>query len=373
MEIRTKILSIDDNSQNLTLIEKVLGDEFDIVSSDGNSSIIELVSKEQPQIILLDIKLEDKSGYVLCKELRNSDIGTDIIVIFISALTTVDDKLTAYESGGDDYMSKPVDIVELGEKLKRVEKRIKEKNFLKERITQVSDVAFTSMKQASELGLLIEFFKGTMSVSMQDPLFLKISEFFSQFNINFSLEFRTSENQFQYPKNNVSALEIEVLSLGRKTKKIVSFGKNILFSSQRCSILVKKLPMDDEDFLGRIRDYFAILLDIIDSRLMFMESESKRTNAREIALDSLSESLAIDFSDIKENVFSQEKQLLALLTELIYSMDKKAISMGLSHEQETELVGLFEETKEQFEDVIGVSVLIDNKLENINRLLTKIH
>ncbi len=373
MKLKTKILSIDDNQQNLTLIEKVLFNDFDIVSSDGNSSIVELISKEQPQIILLDIKLEGKSGYDLCQELRNSDIGAEIIVIFISALTTVDDKLTAYESGGDDYMSKPVDIVELGEKLKRVEKRIKEKNFLKERITQVSDVAFTSMKQASELGLLIEFFKASMGVSMQEPLFQKITEFFSHFDINFSVEFRVNENHFQYSQNVVSALEMEVLSVGRKAKKIITFGQNILFSSQWCSILVKKIPMDDEDFLGRMRDYFAILLDIIDSRLMFIESEHSRSNERERALDSLNESLAIDFSEIKANVLSQEKELLALLTELTSSMDKKAISMGLSHEQETELIGLFEETKEQFQDAIGVSVLIDNKLENVNRLLTKIH
>jgi len=373
MKLKTKILSIDDNPQNLSLIEKVLNDDFDIVSSDGNSSITELVSKEQPQIILLDIKLEGKSGYDLCKELRNSDIGTDIIVIFVSALSTVEDKLTAYASGGDDYINKPIDIVELCHKLKRLEKRIREKDFLKERITQVSNVAFTSMKQASELGLLIEFFKETMTVTKPDSLFIKISEFFDNFDINFSLEFRTSERQLQYPKNNVSTLELEVLSLGRKAKKIVTFGKNILFSSQWCSILVKQIPMNDEDFLGRIRDYFAILLNIIDSRLMFMESENRRSNARERALDNLNESLTTDFFEIKQNVLSQEKELLALLSELTCNMDKKAISMGLSHEQETELIGLFEETKEQFQDAIGVSILIDNKLENVNRLLTQIH
>jgi len=373
MELKTKILSIDDNPQNLTLIEKVLDDDFDVASSDGNSPIIELVSKEQPQIILLDIKLKGKSGYDLCKELRDSELADDIIVIFVSALSTIEDKLAAYACGGDDYINKPVDVVELSHKLKRLEKRIKESDSLKERISQASHVAFTSMKQASELGLLIEFFKETLTTLEPDLLFSKISELFSQFDTRFSLEFRLNGKHLQYPKSNVSPLEMEVLSLGRKAERIVTFGKNILFSSQWCSILVKQLPVDDEDYIGRIRDHFAILLNIVDSRLMFIESEYKTANAREKALENLNESLSTDFIEIKENVLAQEKELLALLSELTCNMDKKAISMGLSYEQETELIGLFEETKEQFQDAIGASVLIDNKLENVNRLLTQLH
>jgi len=106
---------------------------------------------------------------------------------------------------------------------------------------------------------------------------------------------------------------------------------------------------------------------------MFIESEYKTANAREKALENLNESLSIDFTEIKENVLAQEKELLTLLSDLTCNMDKKAISMGLSYEQETELVGLFEETKEQFQEAIGASVLIDNKLENVNRLLTQLH
>ncbi len=368
MEIKTNILYIDDNNQNLPLIEKVLNDDFNIVSSDGNSPIVELVMEVQPQIILLDIKLEDKSGYDLCKELRNSDISADIIVIFVSALSTVEDKLVAYASGGD-YISKPVDIVGLCHKFKRLEKKIKEKDFLKERITKTSHVALSSMKQASELGLLIEFFKDTLTIWTPDSLFLKISEFFNQFDVHFSLEFRLNEEVLQYPTDKVSTLELEVLSFGKKAKRIVVFGKNILFSSQWCSILVKQLPMDDDGLLGRIRDHFAILLNIIDSRLMFMNTENRRSNMRRKALGSLNEALAADFIEIKQNVLTQEKKLLSLLSELTCYMDKKAYTMGLSSEQEVELMGLFEETKEQFQDVIGPSVLIDNKVENVNRLL----
>ena len=369
MEIKTNILYIDDNNQNLPLIETVLNDDFNIVSSDGNSPIVELVMEVQPQIILLDIKLEGKSGYDLCKELRNSDISADIIVIFVSALSTVEDKLVAYASGGDDYISKPFDIVGLCHKFKRLEKRIKEKDFLKERITKTSHVAFSSMKQVSELGLLIEFFKDTLTIWTPDPLLLKISEFFNQFDVHFSLEFRLNEEVLQYPADKVSTLELEVLSLGKKAKRIVVFGKNILFSSQRCSILVKQLPMDDDDLLGRIRDHFAILLNIIDSRLMFMNTENRRSNMRRKALGSLNEALAADVIEIKQNVLTQEKKLLSLLSELTCNMDKKAYTMGLSSEQEVELMGLFEESKGQFHDVIGASVLIDNKVENINRLL----
>ncbi|PCI61673.1 MAG: response regulator [Gammaproteobacteria bacterium] len=373
MDMFTKILSVDDNAQNRKVIELALKDCFDVVSSDGNEPFLALVSTEQPKIILLDIMLENKSGFDLCKQLRDSDENNNIIVIFVSALSSLDDKLTAYACGADDYICKPINVVELCEKLKVVELRINEKNQLTEQCKQASQVAFTSMKNASELGLLINFFTDSLRVFSTDELFEKITDFFTQFELGFSLEFRIEQAHVQYPKDIISTLEIEILELGRTAQRIVSFGNNILFNSPWCSILVKHIPMEDESLIGRLRDHFAILLSIIDSRLMFIDSENKRVKERTLALESLSQALSSNFNEIKQGILDQESALLTLVSELTTNMDQKTITMGLSEDQEADLVGLFEDTKEKFVEVIGSSVQIDNKLRNINRLLLNVN
>ncbi len=71
-------------------------------------------------LILLDINLEDGSGFDLCKELREI---TNIPILFISARTSDDDKIVALNIGGDDYIQKPYSLGVLLAKVKAVLKR----------------------------------------------------------------------------------------------------------------------------------------------------------------------------------------------------------------------------------------------------------
>ena len=145
-----KILSVDDNPQNRNIMEIALSKQHDITSSDGTEPILALMEQHQPQVVLMDILLSnDLTGYDLVEQITQSGEYDDCEIIFISALTSSEDKLTAYVYGGDDYIAKPVDFKELNEKLKRVELRITERNNLKEMYYVASTTAFTSMQQAS--------------------------------------------------------------------------------------------------------------------------------------------------------------------------------------------------------------------------------
>ncbi len=72
------------------------------------------------ELILLDINLDDGSGFDLCRELRET---TDIPILFISARTSDDDKIVALNIGGDDYVQKPYSLGVLLAKVKAVLKR----------------------------------------------------------------------------------------------------------------------------------------------------------------------------------------------------------------------------------------------------------
>jgi CheY-like chemotaxis protein len=327
----------------------------------------------QPDVVLMDIMLgQSYTGYDLVKEIRGNHLYTECEVIFISALTSSEDKLTAYGCGGDDYISKPVDFTELHQKLKRVELRIAERDSLKEQYEMASNTAFTSMQQANELGALVTFFTENLEVSEMAVLFKNIKGYYANAGVNCCLEFRVANEEYQFPEQSITDLEREILELGRKAKRIVPFGANMLFNSPFCSMLVKGMPIHDEELLGRARDNFAILLTIVDSRIEFIEQQLERDNIRKKALNELKNQLVDDFATIKSLCENQDTQITKLVNDLAQAIQLKIITLGLDEDQESELMSLVDETKDVVEETLGLSFVIEDRLYNVTQQLKTI-
>ena len=371
--MKTPILSIDDNPVNLELIEAALDAEFEVISSDGNDSIVELIEKHHPKIILLDIMLEGKSGFDVCKQIRQSDLDPNIVVIFVSSLTTPEDKITAYKVGGDDYVCKPVQIAELRQKLRTVEKRMKALESLSEQIQYATQSAFASMRQASELGQLVNFLEQALEAQSMSDLFALIANYSESLGVEVSCLLRTEFESQKFPVNGISTLESEVLDLGRNADRIMEFGRKILFNSSYATIVAKGLHAYDEEKLGRFKDNFAVLLKIIDSRLSYIENLQFRQNERRRALDLLKKNLAIGFSTIKTEIVEQDNQVQKILTEFAESLSKRIMMLGLDEEQEVEIRATMEELKDSLTDCMDSSVVIDRELEKISVKLNEIN
>ncbi|MGJ8635895.1 MAG: response regulator [Phycisphaerales bacterium] len=108
------VLIVDDNEQNLELLQAYLDDLGGPVRvvSDGIQAI-ESVKKDPPDIILLDIMMPRMSGYQVCKQLKDSSETKDIPIIMVTALSEVGDVERAIDVGADDFLTKPVNKLEL--------------------------------------------------------------------------------------------------------------------------------------------------------------------------------------------------------------------------------------------------------------------
>lgn len=106
-----KLLIIDDD-QDLAMITKDMltsyGYEVDIVPDCATA--FDCLREQQYGLLLLDINLSDGTGFSLCEELRKV---SQVPVIFASARTSEDDKITGLDLGGDDYLAKPYSLKEL--------------------------------------------------------------------------------------------------------------------------------------------------------------------------------------------------------------------------------------------------------------------
>ncbi len=124
------VLIVDDAPTNLTVLRAILASEgFRILKAIDGPSARELLSRESPDLILLDVMMPGESGFETCAWLKSNPATTDIPVIFLSALDDVKNKVTGLKSGGVDYITKPVHAEEVLARV-RVHLRIRENNRL---------------------------------------------------------------------------------------------------------------------------------------------------------------------------------------------------------------------------------------------------
>jgi len=108
------VLLVDDNEQNLELLQAYLED-LDcptLLATDGRQAL-ELVQQHDPDIILLDIMMPRMSGFQVCKEIKSNPATQDIPVVMVTALNEIADAERAVECGADDFLTKPVNRLEL--------------------------------------------------------------------------------------------------------------------------------------------------------------------------------------------------------------------------------------------------------------------
>jgi two-component system, OmpR family, alkaline phosphatase synthesis response regulator PhoP len=120
---KSRILIADDNAPNVELLEAFLA-EFDCemaVAVDGRDTL-EKVASFQPDLILLDIMMPKLSGFEVCRKLKQDPQTKDIMILMVTALNELGDIERAVDSGTDDFLSKPVNKLEL---LKRVENMLR--------------------------------------------------------------------------------------------------------------------------------------------------------------------------------------------------------------------------------------------------------
>lgn len=108
------VLVVDDNEQNLELLGAYLEDLGCPIrlARDGEEALRE-VEADQPDLILLDVMMPRMSGFQACQRLKSAPGTRDIPVIMVTALSEVGDVERAVECGADDFLTKPVNKLEL--------------------------------------------------------------------------------------------------------------------------------------------------------------------------------------------------------------------------------------------------------------------
>ncbi len=106
---KQSILVVDDTPENIDLLSEILCDDYRIrVATSGEKALKIIYSDDPPELILLDIMMPGLSGLEICRRLKANPDRRSIPVIFVTAMSSVEDERIGLETGAVDYITKPI-------------------------------------------------------------------------------------------------------------------------------------------------------------------------------------------------------------------------------------------------------------------------
>ncbi|NMF58854.1 response regulator [Pseudanabaena yagii] len=190
------VLVVDDEQTNLNVITEILRDEgYDIAIANNGERALTLLSREIPDLILLDVYMPKLDGFQVCSRIKNDDRTSQIPVIFMTASTDVDSKIRGFELGAIDYITKPFNERELVRRIKtHLQVRELSRNLEQEVIKQQNIAAqleqkLIDLQQADE-----QIRQQNEKLTLVNLQLTQVTRLKDSFLANMSHEFRTPLN-----------------------------------------------------------------------------------------------------------------------------------------------------------------------------------
>jgi len=109
MPDRSRILIVDDTLSNISILNEILGIDYNISVATNGTDALEIVAKQvKPDLILLDIMMPEMDGYEVCRRLQADKQTKNIPIIFVTAMNDIEDETKGITLGAVDYITKPI-------------------------------------------------------------------------------------------------------------------------------------------------------------------------------------------------------------------------------------------------------------------------
>jgi sigma-B regulation protein RsbU (phosphoserine phosphatase) len=108
-----RVLIVDDVKANVDILVDALRDDYKLSVALDGSKALDAVARNPPDLILLDIVMPGIDGYEVCGRLRATEATRELPIMFLSSLEDVKNKTRGFEVGGNDYLTKPFEILEV--------------------------------------------------------------------------------------------------------------------------------------------------------------------------------------------------------------------------------------------------------------------
>ena len=336
-----RLLIVDDDSFTTDMLRGIFEEKGHVVMDVASGEACLAVMDEfSPQIVLLDIDMPDGiDGYETCRRIRSQFDRANLTIIFLSGHDGLDDRLRAFDVGGDDFLAKPVEIDLLCRKITiAVEARLHRHNIFEEKAL-AEESATTLLQGYDELSAVLKFVRGALACRSLTALAELIVSSMRFNKVECMVQLRGSNaagTVTMTPHGLASPLEDSVFDHMRTHGRIFQFKTRMIVNYDSVSVLVVNMPVDDEVLSGRIRDYAAILAEAAEDAVA---NVSLRADAveRAKALKALAESGHAETSKLRSSYQSHQADIRMDLETMVDRVESMYYRFGLSDRQESDV------------------------------------
>lgn len=351
------ILIVDDDDFVIEYHTHMLSSQYRVEVAQDGEAALKLVDSCLPSLILMDIQMPHMNGYEAAYKIRLA--GHTMPILFFSDLSSLEERLKAYDAGGNDFIAKPVDEQELLTKVSILLKARKTGS------VHAEEVAVKALGDLSSLGFVMGFYRDSFHCHDLTYLARAVFKLTRRFGLKCSLiirDLRTNPCFFDDGiAKNIDAALLESL---QGANRIMTFGKHrAAFNWRHASLLVKNMP-EDPDRAGSMRDYLAYMMDGLEQctgkvlaeqtmKQTILDFRAQNTDIKngiatliddmEIQLEVLFSTLSVD-NDISE---ASEELLVNMIQTAKTAAEEKIKSGLVIEEQLAEVLDMLQERQEK--------------------------
>lgn len=365
MSSKEVVFLIEDDKQYLDMYQQTLDSEFKTVPFTSAEGALKKFKELTPKTILLDLNLPDINGIEFCEILFSEYCtSTDVDIIIVSGETAPLSKLTAFEAGVADYLTKPFDLQELVFKVRSsVQRKVKEQKLICD-AAESQQLIYTTMEQASQYSQVMSFFKNLSKCKNIEEASRVFFESMEYFGLNASIKFKLpQETYFRSDGIEISPIEIDVYALLEPKGRLYMFTDRMIVNDEHVSFIIKN-PPKDEHSLGQIRDYTAAMIEGLEAKILELYSQDGMGKA---ILE-----LAENIGELKIGVGQHNKIINSVMTNVMLEIAGSYHSLEMTEPQELFLNKLIEAATEELSNAEEILVEIMNRLEDLKLQMERV-
>jgi CheY-like chemotaxis protein len=368
-----RILVVDDEPVSQALVEGILATRFQVLpgAHDGRQALLR-IRAEMPDLVLTDIVMPEYSGYDLCRDLKEAPETRDIPVIFLSGAVNLEEFLAGHAAGGEDFLAKPFQPVELLHLIQQTLRNIEQRKRLAQDAEAAFSTAMVAMTSAAEIGVVLQFIRNSYACRGYLELSDAIIAACGEYGLTACVRLHGRMDDLSRNRDGISsALETNILKHMEDFGRLIDFSHRTTVNYPHVTLMIIDMPNKEPERYGRLRDHLAVLTEAANARVSALDDSLAAAEKHRALLDLLHHTQAT-LKDIDHRHRNNHNDTRVIMHAMLDRVDQSFASLGLTPSQEDYLAAILRDAVQRVMDLFNQGLAIDNHLTAVADMLENI-
>jgi DNA-binding response OmpR family regulator len=325
---------VDDDPMIQDILRSIIEPHYPVRTFGSAEECGKALDSALPDCLLLDVTLPGMDGYQFCRLLKDDAARRDISVTFISGHDDIDHRLKGYDAGGDDFIVKPFEPVEVLRKIKIAEQGLATRKSLREEARMANELSNIALASMGDSGIVLQFMSKLLSTQDETQVAAEMLDMLRKFSLDGAVQARVGSRAYTLSGNGENQpLEVSVFDHVRTLDRIFEFRSRAVWNFDRITIMISNMPTSDEMLAGRIRDSMATAAQAAAARLESIEVEEKGRRSYAGIKQALS-TIEATLDKLDETHRRGRYEISQLMYQFSEDLNQSFVGLGLSDAQE---------------------------------------